>query len=26
LARLRGAQVGCDFAESFYLAREVNFE
>ena len=26
LARLRGAQVGCDFAESFYLVREVNFE
>ena len=26
LARLRGAQVGCEFAESFYILREINFE
>ncbi len=26
LARLRGAQVGCEFAESFYMLREINFE
>jgi LmbE family N-acetylglucosaminyl deacetylase len=26
LARLRGAQVGCEFAESFYTLREINFE
>ena len=26
LARLRGGQVGCEYAESFYVAREINFE
>ena len=26
LARLRGAQVSCEYAESFYIAREINFE
>ena len=26
LARLRGAQIGCEFAESFYILREVNFD
>ena len=26
LARLRGGHVGCEYAESFYMAREINFE
>ncbi len=26
LARLRGAQVSCEYAESFYIAREINFD
>ena len=26
LANLRGAQIGCDAAEAFYLARQIDFE